>query len=60
MVCNACGAKTQDEGEALLEAILQARGYMNADGMVTAKAKAMFDRIYDDEGNVKPHGLCDA
>jgi hypothetical protein len=35
----ACGAKTQDEGEALLEAILQARGYMNADGMVTARLR---------------------
>ena len=59
-VCQRCRAKTNDGGHALMGAIVRDRGFIDDDGKPTAKALAMFDRIYDEEGNVRPHGTCDA
>ena len=59
LVCRACA--TDDTCDRVLAFVMRERGLIDDNGKPTEKAEALaWDRIYDDEGTVRPHGTCDA
>ena len=61
VVCRECAGDDVDFGEGLLAVTLRERGFVDKDGKMTEKAKSLdADRLYDDEGNIKPWGWCDS
>jgi hypothetical protein len=56
VLCPKCWRKGEFD---LMAELLQERGYMDEDGKPTQKAVDNFDRMYDDEGRLRPGSWCD-